>query len=382
MTTADASQVMQNFNDILNGVSDGTKDLSINALTVAGTATLNGAINLGNSSADDITVTGSLASTIPIKTTNSYDIGSSTLGLRALYFGANSQTTKIQGSSSMAATYTLTLPTNVPDGSDYVLKSTTGGVLSFTHPGPLGESGSDADTTLTLSSKRVQIVTPTANTRVYTLPTTSVKAGDIWTFVNNAAVSSSNLYYTIKSSGGNTVLTLFPQTTMSIVALQDTPTTAAHWCGISTAMSNWTAYTPTYTGLGTTTNDAAEFRRFGDSLHLKGSTTCGTVAASLFSITLPMSLTIDSAKLSISSNTTSNPGNLVGHIGMDDSATSTGSVLVLAPGTSTSLIYAGHRIGVSSHLLTPQNGNSLFANSSVLAWEAVIPISGWDNCRG
>lgn len=57
-TTADADQVMQNFNDILNGVTDGTKDLSIAALTVAGTATFNGNINLGNSGSDTITVTG------------------------------------------------------------------------------------------------------------------------------------------------------------------------------------------------------------------------------------------------------------------------------------------------------------------------------------
>lgn len=57
-TTADADQVMQNFDDILNGVTDGTKDLSIAALTVAGTLTANGNINLGNSSSDTITVTG------------------------------------------------------------------------------------------------------------------------------------------------------------------------------------------------------------------------------------------------------------------------------------------------------------------------------------
>lgn len=86
-TTADASQVMQDFNDILNGVTDGTKDLSISALTCAGTATLNGHVNLGNSSADDLTITASLASTLAIKTNNTYDIGSSTLGLRKLYLG-------------------------------------------------------------------------------------------------------------------------------------------------------------------------------------------------------------------------------------------------------------------------------------------------------
>jgi hypothetical protein len=85
--TADASQVMQNFNDILNGVTDSTKDLSISALTCAGTATLNGNVNLGNSSSDDLTITASLASTLAIKTNNSYDIGSSTLGLRKIFLG-------------------------------------------------------------------------------------------------------------------------------------------------------------------------------------------------------------------------------------------------------------------------------------------------------
>lgn len=84
-STADATQVMQNFNDLLNGYTDGSKDLSISALTCAGTATFNGAVNLGNATGDDITVTGSLASSIPIKTTNTYDIGSSTLLLAKVY---------------------------------------------------------------------------------------------------------------------------------------------------------------------------------------------------------------------------------------------------------------------------------------------------------
>ena len=129
-TTADASQVMQNFNDLLNGITDGTKDLSINALTCAGTATLNGHINLGNSSADDLTITASLASTLPIKTTNSYDIGSSTLGLRALYLGANSQTVAIKGSSSMSATWTLTLPTTAGTNG-YLLETNGSGAAAW-----------------------------------------------------------------------------------------------------------------------------------------------------------------------------------------------------------------------------------------------------------
>jgi len=63
-TSADADQVNQNFTDIINGTSDASKDMSINALTVAGALTANGNVTLGNSSGDDLTVTASLASTI------------------------------------------------------------------------------------------------------------------------------------------------------------------------------------------------------------------------------------------------------------------------------------------------------------------------------
>ncbi len=108
-TTADASQVMQNFNDILNGITDGTKNLSISALTAGGTATFNGAVNLGSATDDDLTFNGSLASTIPIKTTATYNIGSATLGLASVYIGGTvSFTTRLM--SAATASWTLTLP--------------------------------------------------------------------------------------------------------------------------------------------------------------------------------------------------------------------------------------------------------------------------------
>lgn len=112
-TTADASQVNTNYTDVINGLSDGTKDISVSAITSAGTATLNGAVNIGNASSDDLTITASLASSVPIKTTATYNIGSSTLGLLSAYFGRNSQSVRLIGSASMAATYTFTLPVNV-----------------------------------------------------------------------------------------------------------------------------------------------------------------------------------------------------------------------------------------------------------------------------
>lgn len=116
-TTADASQVTQNFADILNGVSDGTKDLSINALTCAGTATLNGHVNLGNAAADDLTITASLAATLPIKTNTSFDIGSATLGLRAVYLGGTSTFTGKVLSATLAASRIWTIPDTLADAS-------------------------------------------------------------------------------------------------------------------------------------------------------------------------------------------------------------------------------------------------------------------------
>lgn len=129
-TTADADQVQQNFDDILNGVTDGTKDLSIAALTVAGTLTANGNVTLGNATADDITVTGSLASSIPIKTDASFDIGSTSLGLRRAYFGGNSNRVGIGASSSTSATWNLTLPTTAGT-SGYVLQTDGSGNTSW-----------------------------------------------------------------------------------------------------------------------------------------------------------------------------------------------------------------------------------------------------------
>jgi hypothetical protein len=132
-TTADATQVNQNFTDLINGATDGTKDYSISALTCAGNATFNGNVTLGNASGDDITFTGSLASSIPIKTNFAFDIGSSTLGLRYLYLGSDNAaayTIKLTA-PTLAASYTLTLPTAVPSASNSVIEFTTGGVGSF-----------------------------------------------------------------------------------------------------------------------------------------------------------------------------------------------------------------------------------------------------------
>ena len=187
-TTADASQVNQNFTDIINGTSDGTKDFSINALTVAGAASLNGNVTLGNASADDITFNGSIASNIPIKTTASYAIGTTSVGLSAIYFGDNSQVVGILPSASMSATYNLTLPVNAGT-QGYVPQNSGSGVLAW-KPGQSDTSAKSANYTITDSDGiRTVLMTTSTSDRTVTLPTAADNSGRIITIkkVDSAA---------------------------------------------------------------------------------------------------------------------------------------------------------------------------------------------------
>jgi hypothetical protein len=138
-TTIDATQVNTNFTDLISGMSDGTKDFTINALTANGSATFNGAMTFGNASGDDLVFTGSVASTIPIKANTTYDFGSSTLGLLSVYIGGTSSfTTRIKGAATASWTFTLpaTAGTNL-----YVLGNQGSGTTDWV---PLRSTGFDA----------------------------------------------------------------------------------------------------------------------------------------------------------------------------------------------------------------------------------------------
>ena len=74
---------------------------------------------------------------------------------------------------------------------------------------------------------------------------------------------------------------------------------------------DWTSYTPTFTGLGTVTSLSCKHRRVGGDLEGTCTFVTGTTTATLFSMTLPNSLIIDSSKISVS-NTTAASGQAVG----------------------------------------------------------------------
>lgn len=152
-TTASATDVNTNFTDIINGLSDGTKDISVSAITAAGTATLNGHVNLGNSSSDDLTISASLAATVPIKTNTSFDIGSSTKGLQYVYMGASSTYTTRLGSATQTASRLYTIPASDADTSFMMKRGTQ--TNDSASSGDIGEYISSSTTFVTFATTAI-----------------------------------------------------------------------------------------------------------------------------------------------------------------------------------------------------------------------------------
>jgi hypothetical protein len=178
-TTADATQVNQNFTDLINGLTDGTKDLSISALTCAGNATFNGNTSIGNASGDDLTITASLASSIAIKTNNSFNIGSSTLGLAGVYLGASGGfTTRLV--SAATSSYTLTWPVAVPSITNSLMIFNTSGTASFASRGVVS-TVAKTTTYTAVQGDEVILCSTAGGSWVLTLPAAASNTGMVLT---------------------------------------------------------------------------------------------------------------------------------------------------------------------------------------------------------
>lgn len=200
-TTADATHVNQNFTDLINGATDGTKDYSISALTCAGNATFNGNTVIGNASGDTLTITASLASSIAIGTTYSYDIGSATVGLRSVYLGSSdsaARSTRVIG-AAVASSWTMTLPSAVPGGASYILESTTGGVTSWTSRTDLAVV---SKTTTYTASRADDVILCSGSAFTVTLPAASDSKKK---FVFKKTDSTASNIITIARAGSDTI---------------------------------------------------------------------------------------------------------------------------------------------------------------------------------
>lgn len=135
--------------------------------------------------------------------------------------------------------------------------------------------------------------------------------------------------------------------------------------------SSWIAYTPTYTGFGTTTNNDSYYRRTGDSIELSIKFTVGTPTAVEARVSLPSGLTIGtfgSAKYHLAGRTTrDNSGT--------DFARDYGLIATNGNGYLTFSIISN--IG-SSGGETAQTGSAFSVNGDdFVSATHSIPVSGW-----
>lgn len=135
------------------------------------------------------------------------------------------------------------------------------------------------------------------------------------------------------------------------------------------------AWTPTITGAGTVTNLSCSYVRSGGDAIGSCVFTSGTVTATLFSLTLPSGLSLDSNRL-LKSNNTSAAGQLVG--GYFGNASSNAGAVVTAPLTSLTNLYFGYYATGGANL-TPSTGSATLTSSQTVSLNFRIPILGWSS---
>lgn len=142
---------------------------------------------------------------------------------------------------------------------------------------------------------------------------------------------------------------------------------------VGPAIGDWTAYTPTISGFGTTTANASYYRRVGDSVELSVNFKTGTPAASLGTVSLPPGLTVDANKVRPASANNDSTG--VGR--MFNNGTSQNVYAMVNSFTSANVV--GFGCSQDQSQLTMQNGNAYTTANDTNTVMALIPITGWSS---
>lgn len=131
-------------------------------------------------------------------------------------------------------------------------------------------------------------------------------------------------------------------------------------------VTDWQAYTPTFTGFGTPTAIELQYRRNGSDLELRGKFATGTTSATEARIYLPAGLvSADTSKIP----TLQYAGEVVRNVGQS------GTIKVLI---EPSVSYVTMSLWDNSNsALTKANGSTLFGASQFVSFKASIPIQGW-----
>lgn len=139
---------------------------------------------------------------------------------------------------------------------------------------------------------------------------------------------------------------------------------------INTVVDEWVQYTPTFSaGFGTATAITFYSRRVGANLEIIGRFTCGTVAASVATITLGYAGTNSNVTSSSIIPTLIGVGNVVGTVAFAGAIYAT-----MAPSAGV-LNFGIQNSGNSG--LAQANGSAVFNTGSTFTIQVTVPISGW-----
>jgi len=143
------------------------------------------------------------------------------------------------------------------------------------------------------------------------------------------------------------------------------------------AMTDWVAYTPTFTGFGTPSNVYFYSRRVGDKLEVMGSFETGTTTGSVASFTLGYA----GGNANVSTDITKIPAVASGmnvQVGSYSYNVTSPSNPILASGQTTqNALYFG--VVTASNPIAPATGSSVSGAGNYISFFASVPIVGWSS---
>lgn len=369
-STADATEVNTNFQDIIDGTSDGSKDFSISALTCAGNATLNANTTIGNATSDDLTITARVASDIDPKTAANNTLGDSTQTWQALYVD--------NGATDGGAVYfnasTTAFLKSDASGADLDVGGFTGLDLKDAEIKRMSlydEAKTDSYTITDTDGVSVIYMTTAGTDRTVTLPTAADNAGRVITIKK---VDSGTGVCAVDGEGSETVdgvVTRYLPLQYDFMTVQ---CDGSAWHIIQrNHTSLWKSFTPSWTNLTASGTNAGFYRRVGENMEITIVTTVSSGSGGSIYFDIPGGYTLATEKFANgASPTSSNAGN-IGAGMWYDSGNSLFKALMVSNNDTTDQISVAVATGDTQGFLT---GGSLNSTDQINIHMSV-PIDNW-----
>lgn len=254
-------------------------------------------------------------------------------------------------------------------GSGWVVVNRSISPLIITVDNAAGTTG----VTLTAADKSFKSFNPSGAITVKL--DNSFPQGDVRTIEN---VGTAEI--TLTANDNSVIATVYQKTTYQCVSNTAAPADSTKWSGITTIQSPWIAITPTGSWVSNATYTGF-YRRIGSDLLVQTKVlTTGAPTATALTLTVPLSLTIDTARLvdAVASR------QIFGRVSLRDANTAHSYQGIVCYNSSTTVAIFGEddtaplidRIAITS--VFPWS----WANNDYLSCEYKVPISTWDINKG